>query len=66
VGKRRQWAAARSRAALAVAERAGKGVRLLPGLGAAACFVTAGTLLAVPVGLAVAGVFLLLVDWRLR
>lgn len=56
-----------ARAALgAAAAFAGRTLRWAPGLAAAACFVTAGWLIAVPLGVALAGVFCLWADWRLR
>lgn len=53
------------RALGAAATYAGHTVRWLPGLAAAVCFVAAGLLIALPLGLAVAGVFCLWADWRL-
>ncbi|EMD22911.1 hypothetical protein [Amycolatopsis azurea] len=53
-------------AAGAVATFAGHTVRSGPGIGAGVCFVLAGWLVAVPLGLAIAGAFLLWADWRIR
>lgn len=50
----------------ALAGRATRHVRVVPGVAAAGCLVVAGALVTPALGWAVAGAVLLALDWRLR